>query len=214
LLLDGTHMIRCKSLLHSCSHPHRWSACVPLHNEHTRRLHSAFRRLHSSKVTVSHPASVGGEADGIHEEKETPQPFTGRPATGALHEVNDEEDLRWDEAFPTPINIPQRWDAGNVLTKPTVAYAREQPTELWQLSNDTLYLAARADPLAHNVHQERLIRNIMAVDALEYDQAQEKMREIFQHNRLSMTSPRLIPYDAGLVISLVSAGAAFPLVFM
>ena len=88
--------------------------------------------------------------------------------------------------------------------------ARLQTSELYELSNEALAIAAR-DKFAHDVHQERLIRNIMAVDGIEYDDAQEKMKEMFKFNSLSHLA--LSPYDIGLFTAAIASFSCVPLVF-
>lgn len=94
--------------------------------------------------------------------------------------------------------------------KPTIASAKQQKTELWELDNITLLLLAR-DPEAHDVHQERLIRDIMATDGIEYNSASLIMKDIFQSNQVNPLF--LLPYDITFVVFGVAAFACVPLVF-
>ncbi len=94
--------------------------------------------------------------------------------------------------------------------KPTVAEAQLQPVHLYELSNEALALAAR-DPTAHDIHQERLIRDIMATDGLVYDDAAPIMKKMFSANQLSHAS--LFPYEVGLGLTSLGAILCFPLVF-
>lgn len=59
---------------------------------------------------------------------------------------------------------------------PSIAMASEQPRYLYEWSNDSLAIAAR-DSNAHDVHQERLIREIMAVEEVEYPQVSKSIEE-------------------------------------
>lgn len=91
--------------------------------------------------------------------------------------------------------------------------ARNQPAELYELSNELLALMSRdVTPAAHDVHQERLTRDIMAVDNIEYDEARQKMAEMFYENRTQSWWNRL-PNDAGLFISGAAAVIVVPIVF-
>jgi len=94
---------------------------------------------------------------------------------------------------------------------PTIAYAKQQPREVYELSNEALAIASR-DVKAHDLHQERLIRDIMAVDGVEYVAASEKMKEIFAANRKGMFL-RCLPVEAGCFLFAGLALGAFPLVF-
>eukprot|EP00656_Telonema_subtile_P048943 TRINITY_DN5978_c0_g1_i2.p1 TRINITY_DN5978_c0_g1~~TRINITY_DN5978_c0_g1_i2.p1 ORF type:complete len:230 (-),score=52.75 TRINITY_DN5978_c0_g1_i2:88-777(-) len=94
--------------------------------------------------------------------------------------------------------------------KPTIAMAKQQPRELYELSNEALAIAARS-PEAHDVHQERLIRDIMATDEVEYDKAAARMEEVFLYNQTRRTI--LLPYEVGLAGTMLCAILCFPVVF-
>jgi len=76
-----------------------------------------------------------------------------------------------------------------------------------------LAIASR-DPDAHDLHQERLIRDIMAVDELPYTLAQKVMIEIFIANRdRSAIGIFHVPLEGGLLLWSTLALVAWPLVF-
>ena len=84
---------------------------------------------------------------------------------------------------------------------------------MFELSNEMLALMARdVSTAAHDVHQERLTRDIMAVDNVEYEEARRKMAEMFMENRAQSWWNRL-PNDAGLFVSGAAAVVVVPLVF-
>ena len=85
------------------------------------------------------------------------------------------------------------------------------PRFIYEYSNEMLFFAAR-DPDAHDVHQERLIREIMVVDDVDYERAAEAMREIFRVN-LVQSRYLMAPFHAGLGLCAVSAVGCVPLVF-
>jgi hypothetical protein len=94
--------------------------------------------------------------------------------------------------------------------KPTIAMAKEQISELWELDNHTLLVLSR-DTEAHDVHQERLIRDIMGKDGIEYDQAANIMKDMFEFNQVHPLV--MVPYDVTFLLFGVSAVACVPLVF-
>ena len=71
-------------------------------------------------------------------------------------------------------------------------------------------IAAR-DPESHDLHQERLIRDIMAIDNVQYEDAAEKMKEVFAANRRGLTM--VLPLEAGCVLFAGLSMVCFPLVF-
>jgi len=83
--------------------------------------------------------------------------------------------------------------------------------ELYEFSNEALALAARSAD-AHDVHQERLIREIMATDDVEYKDACDRMREMFDFN-MQRSRLLLLPLHTGLVLAAVAAVGCVPLVF-
>ena len=85
------------------------------------------------------------------------------------------------------------------------------PRFIYEYSNEMLFFAAR-DADAHDVHQERLIREIMVVDEVEYDRAAEAMREIFRYN-IDQSRYLMVPFQAGLALCAVSGVLSVPLVF-
>ena len=94
--------------------------------------------------------------------------------------------------------------------KPSIEYARQQPREVFHLSNEALAIAAR-DSESHDLHQERLIRDIMAIDNVQYEGAAEKMKEVFSANRRGLTM--VLPLEAGCVLFAGLSMVCFPLVF-
>ena len=96
------------------------------------------------------------------------------------------------------------------FNKPTIAIAKQQKTDLWEIDNNTLLVLSR-DPDAHDVHQERLIRDIMATDLIEYDQATDVMKNMFESNQLNRLW--ILPYDITLLVFGTAAFVSVPLVF-
>jgi len=79
-----------------------------------------------------------------------------------------------------------------------------------ELSNDVLMVyCAQGDHLAH---RERLIRNIMVVDGLNWDAAQPKMTEIEAANKVGMWFYTM-PYKIGITTAVTAGVLSIPLVF-
>ncbi|KAJ1450756.1 hypothetical protein M885DRAFT_531404 [Pelagophyceae sp. CCMP2097] len=95
--------------------------------------------------------------------------------------------------------------------RPTIDQARRMPRFIYEYSNEMLFYAAR-DMTAHDVHQERLIREIMVVDNIGYDEAAEEMRLMFRHNS-EQSWYLMVPFHAGLGICVISALCSVPFVF-
>lgn len=94
---------------------------------------------------------------------------------------------------------------------PTLRSVRGAPRELYEYSNEALLLASRA-PDAHDAHQERLIREIMVVDKIDYPRACAKMKEIFEYNS-KVSNILTVPLHTGLAVAVVGAIGCVPLVF-
>ena len=97
---------------------------------------------------------------------------------------------------------------------PTIAEAQTMPRHVSQMSGDHLYLmvcSASGQPKAAAV-RERLRREIMAVDNIEYSETSEKLLEMsaaVQSNQAVIKAP----YQAGIYTALFSGWASLPLVF-
>ena len=96
--------------------------------------------------------------------------------------------------------VPRRVRAdGGLPPRPTIEQVRAMPRFIYEYSNEMLFFAAR-DPLAHDVHQERLIREIMCVDDVDYDTAAETMRAIFRTN-IDQSRFLMMPFHLGLGVT-------------
>jgi hypothetical protein len=82
--------------------------------------------------------------------------------------------------------------------------------EVQQLDNDTLCMMAIEGN--EDANKERLIREIMAKDSIEYDVAKMKFRLVEKANRSGMFVATL-PYKTGIVVATGAALATFPLCF-
>jgi len=106
------------------------------------------------------------------------------------------------------VSVPQTH--GTAQDKPNVEIARQLPRFYSEMSNEVLLVyCAQNDPEAH---QERLIREIMAVDNVEWDVAHKKVGEIAATNKMGM-SLATVPYKIGLGMAVTAGLASIPLVF-
>jgi hypothetical protein len=83
---------------------------------------------------------------------------------------------------------------------------------VYELSNGELAVAAR-DLNAHDLHQERLVRDIMSADKVEYEVAAEVMRGMFKVNRTGVYWLLPVPLEVGVVGFAGMSLLCFPLVF-
>ena len=82
--------------------------------------------------------------------------------------------------------------------------------EYFEMNNNILLqLATEGD---HGARVERLVRDIMAVDQVTWDQAQEKLMEITRVNRQGMYLATM-PYRVGIASALFGGAVSIPLVF-
>lgn len=99
---------------------------------------------------------------------------------------------------------------GQATKVPTKAEARAMGTTMSCLSNESLHVLAEQDH--HDAAEERLIRNIMVVDDLEWHDARKAAQAIHEFNRQGLFMLTL-PYKVGMVGWSVTALVSFPLVF-
>uniref|UniRef100_A0A7S2MFE8 Uncharacterized protein n=1 Tax=Helicotheca tamesis TaxID=374047 RepID=A0A7S2MFE8_9STRA len=94
--------------------------------------------------------------------------------------------------------------------KPTLDYAIAMPRTFSAMRHEQiLQLAAEGVPEAR---AEALVRNIMSVDRIEYDEAEKIMQDIGRANRQNMSLHHL-PHGIGLVTAVTAGAVSLPLVF-
>lgn len=94
--------------------------------------------------------------------------------------------------------------------KPSLAYVKSMPTSFSSMRHEqVLQLSAEGIPEAR---AELLIRNIMAVDLIDYDEAETVLKKIAETNRKNVFLHHL-PHKVGLFGSLFAGFASIPLVF-
>eukprot|EP00293_Proteomonas_sulcata_P007526 CAMPEP_0184289506 /NCGR_PEP_ID=MMETSP1049-20130417/1966_1 /TAXON_ID=77928 /ORGANISM="Proteomonas sulcata, Strain CCMP704" /LENGTH=287 /DNA_ID=CAMNT_0026596355 /DNA_START=148 /DNA_END=1011 /DNA_ORIENTATION=- len=130
------------------------------------------------------------------------KPVAGFPVTQAVAPfrtgVNQVMAVRFMSAIPSPGE------------KPSIEYAKDAPRDYEDLPNEVLLVyCAQGD---HQAHRERLIRNIMDVDQLDWDSAQPKLDEIEAANKAHMWFFTL-PYKVGIFTSVTAGLISFPMVF-
>lgn len=98
----------------------------------------------------------------------------------------------------------------HVNTADDVTCVHRMIREVRQFDNDTLVMLAVSGN--QDAVKERMIREIMSVDEVEWDEAQEKFYEIEAANK-SWMGLATFPYKAGIAGATVAAFATFPLCF-
>jgi len=96
------------------------------------------------------------------------------------------------------------------LRTPTLEACHAAPQSIQEVSDEILMLLAEQHD--HGACEERLRRNVMAVDRIDYDRAEETMESIKTECFKRMTLSTL-PYKVGVAGGAVSAVACVPLVF-
>lgn len=94
--------------------------------------------------------------------------------------------------------------------KPTLKYAKAMPRTFSAMNHEQiLQLCVEG---RYEARREALVRNIMAVDDIEHEEACQKVLEIAEENR-KMMHWEYSPYHMGIFAALVSGGLSFPLIF-
>jgi len=96
------------------------------------------------------------------------------------------------------------------LKVPTVEEAKALPKNVCELSNEMLYVLAEQG--CHDSCKERLVRNVMAVDNVEWLVAKDKVREMEKvHSQVNWIAT--IPYKFGIGLAVGSGIACVPMCF-
>ena len=93
---------------------------------------------------------------------------------------------------------------------PTMELAMAMPRGFCDMSNETLCIyAAQGD---HGAHRERLLREIMSVDGVSWQDAHTKLDEMEKNNKKWMFLAT-VPYKTGVSVAVFGAVASLPMVF-
>merc|ERR1719210_2287665 len=93
---------------------------------------------------------------------------------------------------------------------PSLELARALPVHMHELPNETLYVLAEQG--SHEACTERLVRNVMAVDGLEWIAAKSRVNEIAnENNKIKWLAT--FPYKMGLTVAAVAGIGSVPMVF-
>jgi len=95
---------------------------------------------------------------------------------------------------------------------PTAAEAEAMPRHVSQLSGEALFILAQTGTGHAGAARERLRREIMHVDEVDYFQAGARISELAKVNTENLNLARA-PYFVGIGTALVSGWASIPLVF-
>lgn len=104
-----------------------------------------------------------------------------------------------------------RRDFSSTPNKPAVAEpGTAVPKHYCEYSNETLFLLAQKDN--HGAARERLVREVMRVDGLDWPSASRKVSEIEKENERSLGLATL-PYKGVIGFSLITGFGCIPMVF-
>lgn len=93
---------------------------------------------------------------------------------------------------------------------PTTEIARTLPIHMHEVSNETLYILAEGGN--HEACRERLVRNVMNVDNLDWMAANLKVKEIGKENH-KMDGLATLPYKVGITTMAAAGVGSVPMVF-
>jgi hypothetical protein len=94
--------------------------------------------------------------------------------------------------------------------QPTIEYAKAMPKSFSAMRHEQIIQLCVEG--SGSAREEALIRNIMAVDTIEHDEAIKVLEKIKEENRKGMNLSYL-PYHIGIGTSMVAGAVSFPLVF-
>lgn len=94
--------------------------------------------------------------------------------------------------------------------KPTIAYAKGMPHTFSVMRHEQIIQLCVEG--SYNARREALIRNIMSVDQVDYDQAVVTVEEIGTENR-SLMKLEYFPYHGGIGAALVGGLFSWPMIF-
>lgn len=97
-----------------------------------------------------------------------------------------------------------------VIRNPTVEEGRKAPQSVMELSDEKLYILAEQDD--HNACRERLLRNIMAVDGVDYMTASKTLKTVSAANSEQLGLVTL-PYKVGIASAAFFGAVSIPMVF-
>jgi hypothetical protein len=93
---------------------------------------------------------------------------------------------------------------------PTINYAKTMPNRFSTMRHEQiLQLCVEG---SYSARKEALIRNVMAVDTIEYDEAEKVVADITKHNKNGMVY-KYLPYHIGMGGSLFAGAVSFPMIF-
>ena len=108
--------------------------------------------------------------------------------------------------FAVPISLYVRQFGAHV----TIEDAKKMPRHYNEMPNDVLLTMAIAGD--QEAREERVIREIMAVDSVEWPVARKSFHKIIQANRQGLFLATL-PYKVGIFVSFTAGILSFPMIF-
>eukprot|EP00296_Roombia_truncata_P000704 JP436391.1.p1 GENE.JP436391.1~~JP436391.1.p1 ORF type:complete len:261 (+),score=61.19 JP436391.1:2-784(+) len=114
----------------------------------------------------------------------------------------------------TALTLHRRLCSTNVegleVSKPTMEDAKNMPRFYSEFSNEALAIMATQGE--QGARQERLIREIMIVDNVSWDDAQPTFQAMSEANKAGMALAK-VPYKIGIATALTAAFSSIPLCF-
>ncbi|CAE8589107.1 unnamed protein product [Polarella glacialis] len=98
----------------------------------------------------------------------------------------------------------------NVVRYPTLDEVRKMPTCFFELPSETLFLMAESG--SYQACEERLIRDVMRVDGVEWPEANKVVHKMAAAND-KMLGKTILPHKLGISTAVVSGIVSIPLIF-
>lgn len=154
---------------------------------------SGQSRIQFSHVSQFYRASVSASVTFREISTTSTTKFLATPKVGNSDSDSDDAPKVSDPIVPISLDV-----------------AKESPREFEEMSNEAIAIMAVCGE--QEAKEERLIREIMRVDSLSWEEAQPKFRTMKSDNRKGMYIAT-IPYKIGLYTATISAFACIPMVF-
>jgi hypothetical protein len=96
---------------------------------------------------------------------------------------------------------------------PSAETCAKMPRNYYEMSNEALLILSAGPQGEHGARTERMIREVMHVDQVSWPEAYASVKEMSKEFRGPLWSMSKMPYQTGVVVSLVAGVASIPLVF-
>ena len=93
---------------------------------------------------------------------------------------------------------------------PTAEDAASLPRHVRELSGEALLILVKSGPEDSSAARERLLRDVMHIDGVKYEDAADKVEEMARYNYGRMG---MLPYEVGIQTAITAGWLSIPLVF-